>query len=401
MKRKTKLFLIGACLIICLCGVLFFLIQNDPTEEIIYTAVNESFEHGTPTKTHENIKPELNKFFDEYLPMIADASPEVQSVMKQFEPKFRRNVGVDLEIEKFLPTDEWLQKLLDMGISIDNYSDYSGWLNSRYQFWHAHNDPEDLIDIKDRLNLNANASWDEVVEAGIWSTLKLYTLADAAEASDSLVYGGKLSSNGVFIPFRRNTIYIQTNGTQVSSITGTGVPDWVPRELHQRAAGIPPEREIPKHVEVIFLDDAGKPVEEKIAQSRAQAFQLEPYLKGAAHLKPLNPLDTESVDRRTSISEDSDIFLETQTDASDMPNRPQPDADFNPDDFIPGKPPLDAGLAPKLPTDIPTESDFEQGLNDAERMLDEPESEDALRRRIETKPDELKERNKRRRNSDQ
>lgn len=393
MKRRTKLLLLGACLVFCLCGVLFFLIQNDPTEEIIYTAVNESFEHGTPTKTHENIKPELNKFFDEYLPIIADASPEVQAVMKQFEPKFRRNVGVDLEIEKFLPTDEWLQKLLDMGISIDNYSDYSGWLNSRYQFWHAHNDPQDLIDIKDRLNLNADASWDEVVEAGIWSTLKLYTLADAAEASDPLVYGGKLSSNGVFIPFRRNTIYIQTNGTQVSSINGTGVPDWVPRELHQRAAGTPPKREIPKHIEVIFLDDAGKPVEEKVAHSRAQGFQLEPYLiKGAEHV---NASDPEPVDPDTSIADDSDIFLETQTDASNIPNRSRPDTDFNIDE-IPDESTLDASLAPKLPTDMPTESDFEKGLNDAERMLDEPESEEDLRRHIETEPEEMRERNKRR-----
>ena len=229
MKRKTKLLLIGACLIICLSVVLLFFMQPDPTEEIIYTMVNESFERGTPTQTPENIQPDFAEFLDEYLPMIADASPEVQAVMIQFEPKFRSD-ALDLEIERFLPTDEWLQKLLDMGITIDNYSDYSGYLNHRYRYWHAHNDPEDLLDTKDRLNLNADASWDDVVEAGIWRYAKLKTLADEAMDADPLVEGGTLSKDGVFIPFRLNTIYIQQNGSQVSSQKGAGVPDWVPRE---------------------------------------------------------------------------------------------------------------------------------------------------------------------------
>lgn len=385
MKRKTKLILmIGTCLIICSCGFLFFFLQNDPTQEIIYTAVNESFERGTPTKPPENIQPELNKFLNEYLPMISDASPEVQAVMKQFDPKFRSNV-LELEIERFLPTDEWLQKLLDMGIVIDNYSDYSGYLNHRYRYWHAHNDPEDLIDMKDRLNLNADTSWDEVVEAGIWSYVKLNTLANKAMAADPLVEGGTLSKDGVFIPFRLNTIYIQTDGSAVSSIKGAGVPDWVPRELHHRAAGIPPERKIPKHVEVIFLDDAGNPVEEKIAQSRVQGFQLEPYLiKGA---DPVNASETESVDRGTSIGDDSDIVRETETGASDKPSRSQPDTDFNIDE-IPDENNLDASLTPKLPTDMPTESktEVEKRLEEAERMLDDPESVDDLRRRKQIGP---------------
>ena len=387
MKRKTKLLLIGVSLIICLCGVLLFVIQNDSTEEIIYTVVNESFERGTPTKTPKKLRPKkLHDFLDAYLPIIADASPEVQAVMKQFDPKFRKHGGY-LEIERFLPADEWLQKLLGMGIVIDDFSDYSGWLNHRSRYWLAHNNPESLISMKDRLNLNADTSWDDVVEAGIWSHVKLKTLADEAMEADPLVEGGTLGKDGVFIPFRINTIYIQTYDSNViSSQKGAGVPDWVPQELHHRAAGIPPKREIPKHVEVVFLDDAGKPVEEKIAQSRAQRFQLEPYLiKGA---EPVNASEIESVDRDrdTSIGEDSDIVRETDTDASDMTNRSQPDADFNIDE-IPDENNLDASLTPKLPTDMPIESDFERRLNEAERMLDDPKSEDDLRRLKQIDPD--------------
>ena len=95
------------------------------------------------------------------------------------------------------------------------------------------------------------------------------------------------------------------------------------------------------------------------------------------------------------MNHNSDIVPETQTHASDMPNRSQPNTDFNIDE-IPNENPLDASLAPKLPTDMPTESDFQKRLKEAERILDEPESEDDLRRRIETEPEEMRERNKRR-----
>ena len=382
MKRKTKLLLIGACFVICLCGVLLFVIQNDSTEQIIYTVVNESFERGTPAKTPEKIQPELDEFLNSYLPIIADASPEVQAVMKQFEPTFRTVVR-DLKIERFLPADEWLQKLLDMGVAIDTYSHYSGYLNLRYQFWHAHNDPEFLLSMKYRLNLNTDASWDEVVEAGIWNDVKLTTLTDEAMASDPLVEGGTLSKDGVFIPFRANTIYIQTNGSQVSSIKGVGVPDWVPQELHHRAAGIPPERAIPKHVEVIFLDDAGKPVEEKVAQSRAQRFQLEPHLIEGA--EPVNASDTESVVQDEPLTNDVDIPFEP--DDGGRPERSRPDADLSADE-IPTESDLEAGLIPKLPADMPLESDVEKSLNDVERILGEPESEDDLQRLIESNPKE-------------
>ena len=375
MTRKTKLLLIGACFIICLCGVLFFFIQDDSTEQIIYTVVNESFQRGTPTRTSEKIQPELDEFLIAYLPIIVDASPEVQAVMIQFDPKFRKVVR-DLEIETLLPTDEWLQKLLDMGVAIDTYSHYSGYLNHRYQYWHAHNDPEHLLSMKDRLNLNADASWDEVIEAGIWSHVKLTTLADEAMASDPLVEGGTLSKDGVFIPFRINTIYIQTDsGTAVSSIKGAGVPDWVPQELHHRATGIPPERTIPEHIEVIFLDDAGRPVEEKVAQSRSQRFQLEPYLIKGAEREKLS--DTESVVHEDSITDHVDTLFEPND--ADRPERSRPNTDLSADE-IPTERDLDARLTPKLPTDMPIESAAEKRLEEAEQMPDEPKSDDDLRR---------------------
>lgn len=383
MSLKAKLFLFGipACLFIGVFAVLLVLTHRPPTPEVVYTVAeaDSDWVAAEPRKP----KPSMDVFLEGYLPQIADASPEVQAVMKEFDPLFR-TVDRDPEIENFLPADEWFQKLLDMGIVIDDYSDYSGWLSTRYMLLHAHKDAEDLLRSKRLLNLHADASWDEVVEAEIRYKEKLNRLVDQAQAADPLVSGGSLDSRGVFIPNRENTAYVQTEGTMTDITAGTGVPEWVPQELAHRQSGMPPEREIPKHIDIIFLNDNGQPVSDEVAHSRAIMYQLEPYLiKGAERV---NASETESVDRGTSIDDHSDIVLETETDDTDIPNRPQPDTDFNFDEaVIPDENALDASLAPKLPTESKIEA--EKRLEEAERMLDDPESEDDLRRLKQIDPD--------------
>ena len=397
MSRKTKLFLfgIGACFIICVCGVLLVLTQRQPTEEFVYTITEVP--HGQkPSNTTDTGSqkpkpyPTLDVFLEGYLPIIADASPEVQAVMKEFDPLFR-TTNRDLEIENFLPTHEWLQKLLDRGIVIEDFSDYSGWLSTRYTFLHAHKDPESLAMTKKTLNLHADASWDEVIEAEIQTTDKLFTQANQAMDVDPLVYGGSLDSNGAFIPARLNTAYVQTEGSMSTIASGTGVPEWVPQELAHRHAGNSPEREIPKHIEIIFLDDNGQPASHEVARSRATLYQLEPYLiKGA---DTVNEPDTKSGSTDNTISDNVNNY---ESETADQAKRARPDPNMSIDELVdPTEINLDARLTPKLPTDIPIESDVEKGLNDVERILREPESEDDMRRLIQIDSDAANEKERR------
>lgn len=381
---KLKLGIIASIIFIG-TALYFFIINRDPIEVVVYTALD-----GKTPK--ESDTPKIAEFIDWYLPMMSDAPPQVVNIMKRFDAKYRaKGAYRNRALEEFYPADEYIQRLLAKGVQINTYDDYSDYLEDRWYLYRAANNPDAMKGLKERHGLGDNATFDSLVDAEINENVLFKQLLDQAMKNDPRVYGGDIDADGLFIPYRTKTVYVQ----QGEITSGHGVPRWVPHELSSRVSGLQPSRRIPEDIEVIFLDDAGKPVEEKIAQSRAQAFQLEPYLKGAAHVKPVNPSDTQSIDQNTSIGNDSDIVLETQTDASDMPNRSRPDTDFNIDE-IPNESALDASLEPKLPTDIPSESDFEKDLNDAEHMLDEPESEDDLRWRIETQPEEMRERNKRR-----
>lgn len=268
-------------MVVCVASVAIFLNACEPTTEQSLQAVLEATfaDPAAPATsktvfTQAKFSADLRYFLHAYLPMIADASPEVQTVMKRFDAKHRTSLGArHLGIETLFPTDEWLQTYLDMDIAIEDYGDYSACLSPRSLLWHAHNDPEDLISTKDQLNLKADASWDEVVEAQIKNSVKLDKLVEEASAKDWRVGGGSLSKTGVFIPNRRWTVYIQTDGSGVS-MHASSVPQWVLKELAHRGSGIPPDRRIPWHIDIIFLDNGGNELVGAAREYQMRRFQI-------------------------------------------------------------------------------------------------------------------------------
>jgi hypothetical protein len=167
MKLKTKLVIGSAVLIICMgAGLLLLVDMKNPTEQMA-----EALLDGKPPTNMmplEQMTPELANFIGWYKPMVVEASPEVRAVMKKFDPKFRSGwANRNEEIERYFPTDEWLQRLLNMDIAFDDYSDYSSYLSDRWRFYHAQNDPEELSDLKERYGLEKDASLDVVIEASM------------------------------------------------------------------------------------------------------------------------------------------------------------------------------------------------------------------------------------------
>lgn len=269
------------CLIVGVACVPIFLNSCEPTTEQSLQVVLEATlaDPVTPatSKTafaEAKFSPDLQYFLHAYLPMIADASLEVQTVMKKFDAKHKTSLGArHLGIERLFPTDEWLQKYLDMGIPVDDYGDYSACLSPRSLLWHAHNDPEDLIGRKNTLNLKADASWDEVVEAQIENSVKLNKLVKEASAKDWRVGGGSLSKEGVFIPNRMWIVYIQTDGSAIT-MQASSVPDWVMQELAHRGSGSPPDRNIPWYIDIIFLDKVGNELVGAAREHQMRRFQI-------------------------------------------------------------------------------------------------------------------------------
>lgn len=329
---RKKLLLVGIVFLVALVTVLHFLTTRTAPPKVVYS-ISKQPPKRLQSPSFSGYKPESMPSFDEfmadYLPKIADASPEVKVVMKQFDPLYRTS-SRDNEIEKFLPADEWIQKLLDMGIVIEDFTDYSGWLSVRYGLFHAQKDSELLSLAKQRLNLSEVADWDTVVAEEIRVRDRLFTLTDEAMANDPLVSGGSLDSNGVFLPNRLNTVYVQTEGTASTIAMGSGVPEWVSQELGKRHSGEAPSREIPEHIEIIFLNNDGEQVSEEVSRSRATAYQLESYLIEDDGVKEVE--EVEDFSSPETIATDNTPRGELETDAKST----KPDVNFQ--DFKPSMP---------------------------------------------------------------
>ena len=394
MKLKTKLIIGAVVLIGCVGGAILYLMEDkDPIEHVAKTVLDNPHtawdmtvdETGIHFTKKPKLSPEFIGFVSWYKPMVIDASPEVRAVMKRFDPKFRSGwANRNEEIEQHFPTDEWLQRLLDMGIVIEDYSDYSYYLNDRWTFVHAQNDPEDLSTLKERCGLDADASWEEALEAGIWESVKLNELADRAMDADPLVSGGSLSKDGVFIPFRFKTVYVKGSYMQ----SGRGVPKWLPRELTDRAGGRPPSREIPDDIDIIYLDEKGQPLPEAEQQKPRAALKLEPPAPSTGEYDTF----TESGAEEAPLPADFDAPFEDdfidQTEASKT-------VEFETSAFPESEAELEAHFTPELPTEESIESAFSERLSperleNAQQVLNEYGTEEGLRRRRETDPEAAK-----------
>ena len=238
---------------------LYFYLRQDPVAVVVSTVLAG----GNPEEADTELTPELRAFVDWYEPMVSDAPPEVVDIMKWFDPKYRARGHRDRELEEVVPADGWIKRHLDMGVEIEDYDDYSDYLAGRWSIYHAAKDSEELQRLKDRHDLEADASFDAVVEADIRENMLFKQLLDQAMAADPWVYGGSLGKDGVFIPIRYKTVYVQPGTIS----TGSGVPRWVVYELRDRDIGLPPSRRIPSDIDVIFLDRKGQRIAEGLHQS--------------------------------------------------------------------------------------------------------------------------------------
>ena len=374
MKLRTKLVIGSAVLIVCVSCTLLLLVEvKAPAEQIAETILD-----GSPPRLPEQMTPELANFIGWYQPMVADASPEVQAVMKKFDPKYRSGwANRNEDIEQWYPTDEWLQRLLDMGIVIDDYRNYTSYLSRRWMFYHAQNDPEELSDMKDKYGLDADASWDEVVDAGIHFGVKLRTLANQAMDADPRVYGGRLSKEGVFIPFRYKTVYVQNNFI----LKGGGVPDWVSREITNREAGLPPLREIPKDIDIIYLDEKGQ--QRETPPSVGDAGETPTFRSGEANTV------LESAPEKSPLPDDSENLFADDFPAQQEPSRPYGlDSTRLPTSVAE----LEKQLTPELPTAEGIKTQLSERfsperLEKARQVLERYGSEEGMRRLREDDPE--------------
>lgn len=361
---KLRIAMIAVTVLVAAGAGLYFYLRQDPVEVVVYEVLE-----GRSAKT-DNI--EIKAFVDWYKPMVSDASKEVFDIMRRFDAEYRSNGAYrNRELEDFYPADEWIQRLLDMGAKIESYDDYSDYLEARWHIYHASNDPEDLQRWKKRHGLDADASFEDVVDAKIKKYMMLKQFVDQAMANDPKVHGGEIDADGVFIPYRYKTVYLQKG----SITAGDGVPRWVVHELSRRESGIKPSRQIPSDIDVFYLNEKGQPRDEEVSKS---------WEDGHTPAFRSNEADTvgEAARDESLFADDFDNSFTDDLPPSDAesyefekPNLPQSVADLE-KQFTP------EGIEEELSARLSPER-----FDKAQELIDQYGTEEGLRRLRESDPD--------------
>ena len=347
----------------------YFYIRQSPIEEI----ANEVLAGDRPVQANVELTPELRAFVDWYEPIVSDAPEQVIAIMKRFDAKYRADGYRDRDLEQIIPTDEWLKRLLDMGVKIESYDDYSDYMEDRWYVYHAATDPEELQDLKDRHDLDADASFDEVVEASIREDVQFKQLLDQAMANDPKVYGGSFSEEGVFIPFRLKTVYVQPGTIR----KGRGVPKWVVHEIRERELGNPPSREIPDDIDIIYLDEKGQSIKDRVLPSGGEGHEIEVLSSSEIDTGGdlANPDSSGLADDIDNSFPDDVPPSDTTSYEFEKPNLPQSIADIEKQFSLEGiEAELSEGLSPER-------------FNNAQQLIDQYGWEEGLRRLRESDPE--------------
>ena len=336
--------------IIFIASGLYLYFKQSPGEKVAQEVLKGNY----PSEKKARLPPELKEFVDWYGPMVKNASPEVVAIMRRFDAKYRSRSGHrDRELEELVPTAEWIQRHLDIGIKIENYDDYTDYLADRYYVYHIIKDPEELNEKRAWHGLAPTATLDEVVEAEIMENVRNKEVLDAEMASDPRVYGGSFGQDGTFISSRYKTVYVEPNTIH----KGKGVPHWVVYELENREMGLLPKRDIPTDIDVIYLDGKGQPVEKSPSPREVGALET----------------DTRRYDVPETVEElkiEQSLLRDDFDDLSPQREAPQPKRE------VPPRVPQNMADLEKLLTAEGIEKELTEGMdpegfNKAQQLIDE------------------------------
>lgn len=178
-------------------------------------------------------------------PETYQGSQTVKALLEAFE-KIAANPAVD----KKYPQSEWLEMLLEKGIVIENYKDYSGYMVARSGLVRLENQPE--MWNSDIFGIPPTTDWETFKAAYIDRKIWEYQQVRTATQADPTVSGGLFMGPGqeVFLPAKPGRVYVKRIGTGAvffgESLDTT-------QEFNLLHKGIEPEG-----YELIYIDENGK-----------------------------------------------------------------------------------------------------------------------------------------------
>lgn len=182
---------------------------------------------------------------DIIIPKTYQNSQTIEELLESFG-KIARDPVVD---EKY-PQSEWLEMLLEKGIVIENYNDYSGYMVARRALVRLENQPE--MWNSDIFGIPPTTDWETFKAAYTDRKIWEYQQVRAATQEDPTISGGLFIGPGksIFLPSKSGRVYVTRVGTG-ATFFGESLDET--QEFHLLYKGVEPEG-----YEVIYIDENGK-----------------------------------------------------------------------------------------------------------------------------------------------
>lgn len=173
----------------------------------------------------------------------------VEALMASFDEDYNRERPHTEADEKY-PQTEWLQMLLDRGVTIKDYGDYSGLLNLRGNLVTLEKDQSrwasEFVPETD--------DWETFKNAYIDLKIKQAEQLGEARRADPSVTGGYFLRNGTFLPSKPNRVYVKKFEMGASFIGSILTEEQKFNIMHR---GVHPEG-----YEIIYINEEGNRLEE-------------------------------------------------------------------------------------------------------------------------------------------
>ena len=172
----------------------------------------------------------------------------VSALMEAFDAKDRRGYTDALAESKY-PREEWLALLLDKGLRVGDYSDYSLYMNLRSNLVRLENEPGTWA--LGQNGIPPTDDWGSFKEAYINRTVWEYQQIYEAKQTDPRVWAGMfMGPDGrTFLPYTDRRVYVER------SETGYALHGAELSEQHERELAY--EGKLPGGYDVVFIDEHG------------------------------------------------------------------------------------------------------------------------------------------------
>ncbi|RKU16752.1 hypothetical protein C6501_05145 [Candidatus Poribacteria bacterium] len=198
-----------------------------------------------------------------------------EAIMETYDTWYNRFYPSDVTVEAKYPRAEWIQELLDMGITITTEAHYPRMMDIRYHLVRVEDNPEEWA--SGRRGVPPQDNFEDYKRAYIQRKVWESQQVDSAEAADPDVIGGFFFDNApdVFLPGKKNRLYVHRSFEDGIP----GVKMWGEMMTTKQRFDLIYRGEHPEGWEVIYLDKDYNEISEKpphVTREMVRSWELPP-----------------------------------------------------------------------------------------------------------------------------